>query len=403
MNEIDKKAEVSLFSCVDEGLRLLRWTVRRWSFRHCWYRMRLPFRRRRWMTRNILAAQRIPEKRPVAWTAGPAIAFGEFSGSSGLGRGAGYDLEQIKKHHEIVIAVDVSEALKGRPTPIDVPHKIENAYFLCQPDTYWVIPELVAPQTFENAYRIGRWAWETPYFPDSWRFSERLLHEVWASSEFCATTFRSALAIPVKVSPYPVPQPTATSLDMRSRLSIKKDAFLGVAVMDIFSCPDRKNPWAHVKAWKKAFGDDPDCVLVMKLRVSRRTRLVVNELMELAGAGNNVRFLLDELTEEEIAGLHRSADVYMSLHRSEGFGLNIMEALLLDKPVIATHYSANTEFGPSFPNYIGISYSLKDYDDWLAHYDKSFQYADPDLDEAAARLREVCGSRLFRGRLHSQM
>jgi len=334
-------------------------------------------------------AGKIPPKAPVIRTGGPAIAFGEFSSPSGLGRGANYDLDQLKKHHQVVIAIDISQALKGRATPVAVPHVIENAYFLCQPDTYWVIPDLVAPMVLENAYRIGRWAWETPYFPDAWRFSEALLHEVWASSEFCANTFRSALTIPVQVFPYPVPQPRVTDLNMRDRFALKDDTFLGVAVMDIFSCPDRKNPWGHVAAWRKAFGDTPDCVLVMKLRVGRRSRVVLEELMELAEGSENIHFLINELSEEEISALHRSANVYLSLHRSEGFGLNIMEALLLSKPVIATHYSANTEYGPSFPNYIGISYKLKYYDDWLAHYDKKFQYADPNLDIAALKLREV--------------
>jgi hypothetical protein len=66
-----------------------------------------------------------------------------------------------------------------------------------------------------------------------------------------------------------------------------------------------------------------------------------------------------------------------------------MEALLLNKPVIATHYSANTEFGPAFPNYIGVGYKYKAYDDWLAHYDQNFKYADANIDEAVMHLRDV--------------
>jgi hypothetical protein len=68
---------------------------------------------------------------------------------------------------------------------------------------------------------------------------------------------------------------------MRERLGIKQNVFLGVAIMDIHSCPDRKNPWAHVQAWKEAFKGDMSAILVMKLRVSKRTRIVLTELAEL--------------------------------------------------------------------------------------------------------------------------
>ena len=372
-----------------EKLSALRWTIRRWTLRHCWYRLRLPLRRKRWAKRNVMAAQRIPAKRPLNRTGGPAIAFGEFSSSTGLGRGASYDLEYIKHIHKSLIIIDISDALKGHFKAIYVPDQIENVYFLCQPDTYWVIPYLVAPETLQNAYRLGRWAWEAPYFPQGWLFAETILHEVWAASEFCAVTFRSALTIPIKVVGYPVQVPLITNLDMRQRLGIRKEVFLGLAVMDLVSCPDRKNPWGHIKAWKQAFRHDSDCLLIMKLRVGRRTSVVVKELVELIGECKNIRILLDEMSIEEIAGLHRAADVYISLHRSEGFGLNIMESLIIGKEVIATHYSANTEFGPSFPKYKGIRYTLKPYEDWLAHYDGNFEYADPDIPEAAIRLHDA--------------
>ena len=81
--------------------------------------------------------------------------------------------------------------------------------------------------------------------------------------------------------------------------------------------------------------------------------------------------------------------MFLSLHRSEGFGLNILEALLLGKHVVATNWSANAEYGPRFPNYHGIKYKLVPYDDWTAHYqDKNFDWADPDHDAAVDALRK---------------
>jgi glycosyltransferase involved in cell wall biosynthesis len=171
---------------------------------------------------------------------------------------------------------------------------------------------------------------------------------------------------------------------------VSVEAFLGVAIMDIQSCPERKNPWAHVRAWQRAFGDDPSAVLVIKVRVGKRTRLVVDELREMIGSATNIRVMTEELTNDQIAALQHASDVYLSLHRSEGFGLNIAECLLIGKPVVATHWSANVEFGPHYPNYHPVTSRQTPYRDWLLHYeDTGFTWADADVDDAALKLKAI--------------
>ena len=335
-------------------------------------------------------------KRPSATPSpGPALVFGAFDGMHGLGRAAAYDLHEVRRRHRDVITVDISAALRREPVQrVDLKTPIENVYFLCQPDTYWVIPEVVDPVIFQGAYRTGRWVWETPKFPNSWRFAEALVHRIWAPSQFCADTFQHALPIPVEIIPYPVVALQRPQCDMRSRLGINADVFLGVCIMDVYSCPDRKNPWDHIRAWKLAFGDHPDFTLVMKIRLGKRTKVVLSELAELIGGAQNVRILTDDMSHEEIAALHHCADVFISLHRSEGYGLNIMEALLLGKPVIATDYSANAEYGPSFPTYYGIPYAMIGYSDSWRHYEDNFDYAQPEIDAAAQALRSIADRKL---------
>ena len=163
---------------------------------------------------------------------------------------------------------------------------------------------------------------------------------------------------------------------MRARLGIDDHTCLGVSIMDICSCPERKNPWAHVRAWKAAFGDDPRFQYVLKIRVGKRTRVVLEELREIIGEASNIRLLTDDLADDEIAALHHAADVFVSLHRAEGFGLNIYEALLLGKPVVAMDWSANAEFGPNFPNYVPVTPRMTEYRDWTRHYsDSGFSWA----------------------------
>ena len=367
-------------SRIARALRAARWTLRRWTPKHIWYRARLPFRRRRWTSENILRTKDFAKDPAARMTSGPAIVFGEFSGTHGLGRGAAYDLQTLRARHTTITAYDIGPYLEGAdPLPLDLGGPIENIYFLCQPDTYGTICRLLRSSDVAHAYRVGRWVWETPRFPEAWRFAERLVHEVWTPSEYCAATFRAALDLPVRVVPHAVTAPSDPGIDMRARLSVAPNALMGLAVMDIRSCPERKNPWAHVRVWKAAYGDDPLCVLVLKLRVSKRTRIVLDELRELIGSSTNIRLETRVMSDDEIAALHHAADVYLSLHRSEGFGLNIYEALLLGKPVIATHWSANVEYGPKFPNYVGVPCRMKRYRDWTGHYtDGGFEWADVD-------------------------
>jgi glycosyltransferase involved in cell wall biosynthesis len=145
-----------------------------------------------------------------------------------------------------------------------------------------------------------------------------------------------------------------------------------------------------VLAWKKAFNGQSNTVLVLKVRTSKRTRLVLRELEELLHPDKNVIFIDADYSEGEIAGLQHACDAFISLHRSEGYGLNIHEALLCGKITIATNWSANSEYGPAFPNYRGINYKLVPYRDWLAHYEeKRFCWAEADLNHAAAELRKA--------------
>lgn len=367
-----------------------RWLMRRWTLKHLLHRAGLPARRRRWRRQREEVCRSYAKQTGAIPTKGPALVFGEFSGKHGLGRAATYDIELLRARHEHVQTVDLCPYLTGGAVSrLTFNGPVENLYLFCQPDRYGTVFGLLDADAIRNAYRIGRWVWETPVFPEDWRFAERLVHEIWAPSSFCAETFRRAIDVPVSVLPHFVTEPPETSVNMRSHLSIPPDVFMGLAIMDIQSCPARKNPWAHVLAWRRAFGDDPTAILVMKIRVSKRTQTVLKELHELARGASNIRLISEDLEHSEIAALHRAADLYMSLHCAEGFGLNIYEALLLGKPVVATNWSANAEYGPLFENYRGVDYKLVPYQDWLQHYgDNKFLWAEADIAHAGRLLSQ---------------
>ena len=372
----------------------IRWALRRWTLKHVWYRIRLPARRRRWMRENERITAPYAKREDLAPTNGPALVFGDFSGKHGLSRAAVYDVEPLKRLHSTLEIVDIGPFLKGKtPDLLQLTSVIfENVYFLCQPDTYATICRLIRPDQIAGAYRTGRWVWETPLFPDNWRFAEQLVHRVWTPSRFCAETFRQALNIKIDVVPYSVRLPSDNISTFRDKMGINPRVFLGLAVMDITSCPERKNPWAHIEAWKKAFGHNKDAILIMKIRFGKRTQIIKKELNELIGLNSNIRIITNDMSNHEMAEMHLSCDVFLSLHRSEGYGLNIIEALNYEKIVIASNWSANSEYGPDFENYIGVNCDLIAYSDWTRHYSGRFLWAQARIPEVVRILREVAAA-----------
>ncbi len=348
----------------------------------------MPARRRRWLRENVDAVAPY-RKAPDAVAHGPALALGDFSGNSGLSRAAIYELDRLRDEHPGIETLDLAatrrqtHALVHQSGP-----EIGTVYLLSPPDSYATLLSALPPERIARARRIGLWVWETPIFPADWSFAFDVVHEIWTPSDYSrAALVPAANGIPVHVRPHAVtPPPRALPLD-RARFGLPEEAFLGVAIMDLCSCPARKNPWAHVAAWKAAFGDNPARRLLMKVRVSKRTRCVLDELAEIAAGAPNIHIFEREMEAAEIAGLQAAADVYLSLHRAEGYGLNIRECLEAGVDVLATDFSANAEYGPAFPNYHPLPYRLTPYRDWTGHYpDGDFLWAEVSIAAAADAL-----------------
>lgn len=376
----------------DDPERLFRrWprVLARWTFTQLWRRVRMPARRRRWMRENTQALQPYAKAAAPA-TRGPALALGDFSGVSGLSRAALYELDRLRTDWPDITLLDLADIRSGRaPEALRSGPEIGQLFLLSPPDSYADLLMALPPERIAKARRTGLWVWETPIFPQDWRFALDLVHEIWTPSDYSRKALAAAAGeIPVRLRPHAVtPPPQRTPLD-RAAHGLAPDAFLGVAIMDLCSCPARKNPWAHVAAWRAAFGEDPSRVLMMKVRVSKRTRCVLDELAELTKGAPNIRIFEKEMEPAEIAGFQAAADVYLSLHRAEGYGLNIRECLEAGVPVLATDFSANAEYGPDFANYRPLPYRLTPYRDWTGHYpDGDFEWAEVEIDAAVAALR----------------
>ena len=237
---------------------------------------------------------------------------------------------------------------------------------------------------------IGYWAWELPDVPADWRHGLPFVHEIWAPSTFTAKAVKSiADGRPVRIRPYPVAH--GKTVQHRSGKSPATQRPFTVLVMfNAASSFERKNPLASIAAFRKAFGEDSQTRLIIKtsnLSTRPHARQLLTE--QIAGAAN-ISIIDHVLSSAEIDALYADSDVIMSLHRSEGFGLVIAEAMLRGLPVIATDWSSSVDFLSSETG-IPVPFRLVPAHDPVdaTYHHPDMVWADPDVDAAAAALRRL--------------
>jgi glycosyltransferase involved in cell wall biosynthesis/SAM-dependent methyltransferase len=245
----------------------------------------------------------------------------------------------------------------------------------------------IGPDFFEGRYSIGLWWWEVTRFPERWLPAFDYLDEVWVGSRHVAESVSSVAPVPVTRIPLPVsPQPPA-ELDRRG-LGLPQEGFLFLCMFDYLSSFERKNPVAAVEAFRAAFEPGSGASLVVK-SINADNDPGGRAVLESAAAAHPDIHLIDRyVSAAEKNSLLAACDCYVSLHRSEGFGLPLAEAMYFGKPVIATGYSGNLEFMSEENSYL-VGHELIRIDDGAQFYSGGGLWADPDTAHAAALMREV--------------
>ncbi|HWL03708.1 MAG TPA: glycosyltransferase [Xanthobacteraceae bacterium] len=242
-----------------------------------------------------------------------------------------------------------------------------------------------------GAVNIGIWAWELEAFPSSWNNCFAALDEIWVPSRFCERAIASRSPIPVRVMPHVVAVASQDAAPARDHFGIPDDAFLFSTIFDIGSIPERKNPLATIQAFKAAFGARSDVMLAVKCHGSRHAPDYAARLMAECDAPNIVVF--DRIFDDaELAAFKGITDCFVSAHRSEGFGLNIAEAMLLGTPVIATGYSGNMDFmtpANSFP----LRHRMVNLRHTQGPYPAGYCWAEPDVAHLRQLMLQVEGNR----------
>jgi glycosyltransferase involved in cell wall biosynthesis len=235
---------------------------------------------------------------------------------------------------------------------------------------------------------IGYWTWEMPKIPEDWKIAFDLVDEIWVPTRFVAGSIQPQARVCVRAIPYPVRTPIPSALG-RSFFRIPDPAFVCLTLCDMQSSAARKNPVGAIRAFQNAFGSSSEALLVVKISNPDGRPGEMAKIRREAGDAPNIRFIEQLLDAGALAALLQCADVILSLHRSEGFGLVLAEAMALGKAVVATGWSGNMDFmNPS--NSIPIGYNLVAPRDPQNIYKPEWgNWAEPDLSEASAALRKL--------------
>ena len=245
-------------------------------------------------------------------------------------------------------------------------------------------------KNFDRKYNIGLWAWELEELPETWKKCADDFDEIWTISEFCKMSFEKNLPNK-KIRVLDIPGEFKVKLnkqESKEKMGFQRK-FVILYTFDANSCLERKNPVGVIEAFTKSLSKYPECLLVLKTHnLSPSQKIVLNKSIK-----NTKVLIINETWEpEQVETLFNSADIYISLHRSEGSGLTIMESIMLEIPTICTSWSGNMDFclegKCGLVKYEMIDVSLKSFylDMFKRGKEERPRWANPSIDDAAEKL-----------------
>jgi glycosyltransferase involved in cell wall biosynthesis len=200
------------------------------------------------------------------------------------------------------------------------------------------------PRHYWADRNIGYWMWETDRLPGRYRQAASAFDEIWTASHSARDAIAASVNVPVEVAPLALDlDALSKATSDKPRFGLPEDAVVFGFMFDFDSVLERKNPLGLIRAFKAAFSDDPAAFLLLKTNGKPPHDYAARQVFQEAQQAN-IRILSGVRSRAETLDLLASLDVYVSLHRFEGFGLTCAEAMALSKPVIATDHSGNRDF-----------------------------------------------------------
>lgn len=318
---------------------------------------------------------------------GPLVVAGLFQTASGIGESARLCADALERAGHDILRVDLSPGFHQ----VDLP----GVFQAFPRDRVGTVILHMNPPEQQLAFRllklyrqrrwriIGYWAWEFEIIPEDWAHAAKFLTEIWTPSAFTTKAVSQQIDIPIRTVPHAVCAPREISSTAFAD-GTKDNVFTVLAMADGRSSLERKNISGAIECFRNAFDQHDNCRLIVKTRNLDEFPDSARALRNDAENDPRIIFTDQSMTNTERWALLHRADCYLSLHRSEGFGLTIAEAMALGKPVITTGWSGNMEFTNS-ENATLCAYELIE-----AHDPSGVYQAQPGRRWAAPSIKQAC-------------
>ena len=347
-----------------------------------------------WIIRRRLLPK--PAKKPAReHKTGPLIVAGLFSTGNGIGRSARLHYQALRTSGVPCKAIDLSHffgvADMQNDTPFEpaIPSDTLGTLLLCL-NPLEAEAALYSPQLRQaSGWRIiGNWVWELPRAPKRWNSRSAQYTEIWVPSEFIKDALEPISSVPVKIVPLCLSE--TALIDQIDRPPLEETEVRFLIAADGWSSFERKNVLGGLKAYKLAFPSPSIASLIIKCRNLDTHSEFGSKLYREIEQRPDISVLSDTVSDAEMQTMLAKSDAVISLHRSEGFGLVLAEAMLQSKPVIATGWSGNMQFMDT-ETAILIDHKMIPVEDPFGVYPNaaSSHWADPDIGHAARAIRSI--------------
>jgi len=338
-------------------------------------------------------------REPSLWDAPPRplTLIGCLRAESGLGQAARASLRAIRSLEIPFTYIDTSEQYWSRNSA-DI--GLDRTTFGATGDVNLIhanameilwMNDTVFRDRLGGRFNAAMWFWEAGRLP-AWKIDAfDRIDELWVASDYLADVLGQYGKVPIRNVGLAAPLPAARTIDRRE-LGISENEFVFLFVYDAFSSHGRKNPELTLQAFIKAFGPDFEGVRFI-LKASNLNKLPVDRdrLMALADTTDAITVIDRYLGHEDVYDLMAAADVYVSLHAAEGYGLTILEAMSLGTPSICTGYSGNMEFTTPENSWL-VDHELIETGQVNGPYPAGAVWAKPSLDSAVESMRSAASN-----------
>lgn len=341
--------------------------------------------------------------------AGRRIAIlGLFCRRVGIGRNAELLAKELEAEGAVVTKIDVTDILRMRRNQkcddalgFDILARIQFDLIVVHlnPPEFSLVRFKLAQAATPNSTLVGFFAWELDRVPESWRESIACCNQVWVPSAFvahsiegCFPEARAKLHVReprVELDRLPIRTAEARRA-ARTRLGLRNNTVVVLTSFSVRSTLARKNPVAAIHAFRKSLeGLETRAELFVRCLDADSFPSALLSLEQAAAGDRRIHIVPIGQEPSEIEDAYLAADLYISLHRGEGFGLNLAEALAIGLPVLATRWGLSQSIA-DHPKFIGVPSKLIPVIDPQHVYDHvaGAHWAEADVDFAAAELRK---------------